>query len=79
MSEMPASPTPVPSAANGQPPFPDIPGYRILQAIGTGGTSVVYRAQQLSLDRPVALKVLSPDLAPDEEARAAFQIGRAHV
>lgn len=73
MSDTAASPTPATPAGNGAPSFPAIPGYRILRVIGTGGTSVVYHAQQLSLDRPVALKVLSPDLALDEEARAAFR------
>ena len=32
--------------------------YRILGEIGRGGTAVVYEAEQISLDRRVALKVL---------------------
>jgi serine/threonine protein kinase len=35
--------------------------------------SVVYRATQISLDRPVALKVIAPELASDEGFRARFQ------
>ena len=34
---------------------------------------VVYRATQLALDRPVALKVIAPDLAGDADFRARFQ------
>src|SRR5262245_11834813 len=34
---------------------------------------VVYRAWHLGLERPVALKVISPDLASQDEFRARFQ------
>ena len=48
-------------------------GYRIEGIAGQGGMSVVYRATQISLDRPVALKVIAPELAADEGFRARFQ------
>jgi serine/threonine-protein kinase len=51
----------------------DIPGYEILGPIGTGGTATVYRARQVSLDRIVALKVLSHQLVPDETAQQRFR------
>lgn len=35
-----------------------IPGYKILGKLGSGAMAVVYKAQQLSLDRTVAIKVL---------------------
>lgn len=47
--------------------------YRVEARIGDGSTGVVYRAVQLALDRPVALKVLHPRLAADDRARARFE------
>jgi hypothetical protein len=47
-------------------------GYRCEEEIGRGGMAVVYRAYDDHLDRPVALKVLAPDLARDEVFRARF-------
>ena len=39
-----------------------IPGYRIEKLLGKGGMATVYLATQMSLGRPVALKVLEdPD------------------
>jgi serine/threonine-protein kinase len=38
----------------------EIGGYRILEQLGQGGTSVVYRAEHVRLGRPAALKLLSP-------------------
>ena len=43
----------------------DIPGYTIKREIGAGGMASVHLAMQTSLDREVALKVMSPALAAD--------------
>ena len=47
-------------------------GFRIEAPIGRGGMGVVYRATQLSLERQVALKLISPELAQEERFRERF-------
>ena len=47
--------------------------YRILGALGQGGMAKVYKGYQPLLDRYVAIKVLAPRFATDEEFRARFQ------
>jgi serine/threonine protein kinase len=46
--------------------------YELESEIGRGGMSVVYRARDLRLNRPVAVKVLPPELAFDPAIRARF-------
>lgn len=53
--------------------YPELPGYEFLECLGIGGTSKVWRARQISLDRVVAIKILSPQLLQDETARNQFQ------
>ncbi len=47
--------------------------YRIDEEIGRGGMATVFRAFDRSLERPVAVKVLRPELAADEEIVARFR------
>src|SRR5690349_8595794 len=63
------------------------PQYEIDDEIGRGGMSVVYRARDRRLNRPVAIKVLPPELAHDPAIRARFtreaqtsaQLSHAHI
>lgn len=54
-------------------------GYRVLDVIGMGGMAIVYLAEQLSLGRPVALKVLAPQLANDADFRERFRREGKHA
>ncbi|MGD8200861.1 Stk1 family PASTA domain-containing Ser/Thr kinase [Ornithinimicrobium sp. W1679] len=61
--------------------------YRVEDVLAHGGMATVYRARDLRLDRPVALKVMRADLAADEqfvgrfvqEARTAARLSHPHV
>jgi YVTN family beta-propeller protein len=48
-------------------------GHRIESIAGRGGMGVVYRATHLTLDVPVALKVIAPEHAADEQFRQRFK------
>src|SRR3984893_2833345 len=61
--------------------------YRLLSALGTGSSAHVYLAEDVSLQRHVAVKVLQPALAKDEsflkrfraEARSVASLNHPHV
>ncbi|MBQ6472208.1 MAG: FAD-dependent oxidoreductase, partial [Victivallales bacterium] len=63
-----------------------INGYRIDHELGRGAMAVVYLAEQLDLERQVAFKILSAELAADKEfigrffneARAAATLSHPH-
>ena len=47
-------------------------GYEFEELIGHGGMGVVYRATDVKLQRPVAIKLILPELAGDERFRKRF-------
>ena len=64
-----------------------IKGYEIISKLGQGGMGAVFKARQVSLDRPVALKILAPHLAKDRcyverflrEARAVARLNHPNI
>ncbi len=50
----------------------ELAGYHIEALIGRGGMGAVYRAEELTLGRKVALKVIAPELAEDSRFRERF-------
>ena len=53
--------------------IPAIANYEVRRLIGRGGMGAVYSAVHLSLDRPVAIKVLSPTRQGDATATVRFR------
>jgi GAF domain-containing protein len=47
--------------------------YRVDEVIGQGGMGAVYRAWDLRLERPVAIKVVRADLVADPDSRLRFR------
>ena len=46
--------------------------YEVQARIGEGGMGVVYKARQVPVDRPIALKILAGELSTDEETVQRF-------
>ena len=62
----------LPTVPGGLAAGSQVAGYTIEEQIGRGGMAVVYRASDRRLNRPVALKILAPELASDEGYRQRF-------
>jgi WD40 repeat protein len=59
--------------AKPSPKLPCVPGYEIQEVLGRGGMGVVYRAVQVALKRPVALKMVLAGDHAGPEMLARFQ------
>ncbi len=62
-----------PSGPRALEPTAIIAGYRIEAVVGRGGMGVVYRASQLALERPVAIKLIATERAQDPVFRERFE------
>jgi serine/threonine protein kinase len=55
-----------------------LPGYKLVSVLGAGAMAKVYKAVQLSLDRPVAVKILPKRLSENSEyVKLFYKEGRA--
>ncbi len=83
---LPLEPTDFPAGATPMPPT-QLGPFRLQKRLGRGGQASVYLAQQLNLQRPAAVKVLSFKLAADEafverfhrEARIAARLNHPNI
>jgi len=53
--------------------MPDIPGFQVSRRLGSGGMSYVYLGVQESLNRQVAIKIISPIALKDEVSKVRFE------
>src|SRR5437879_5414564 len=77
MSECPATgdwPAPGAALSADSVSWPTIPGFEILQELGRGGMGVVYKAKQISSNRPVALKLIRDSALAGPQERGRFRI-----
>ncbi len=61
------------SPAEASPPLRQLGDFRIIREIGHGGMGVVYEAEQVSLGRHVALKVLPHQALASDKTKRRFQ------
>jgi WD40 repeat protein len=79
--------TGAPETTAALPPLGQVGDYRIVREVGRGGMGVVYEAEQVSLGRRVALKVLPRQVSSDiktlarfrREARSAAQLHHTNI
>jgi serine/threonine protein kinase len=82
-----AGSAPAPMGSDGEPASGILGDFRIIREVGRGGMGVVYEAEQVSLGRRVALKVLPFAATMDarqlqrfhNEARAAASLHHEHI
>ncbi len=64
-----------------------LPGYQVMEKLGAGAMATVYKARQISLDRPVAIKILPRKHSKDaafikrfyDEGKAAAQLNHPNI